>query len=337
VGLRLFERYLENALDKIAGSCICTSAIPLKCAPLKCNPALEEEEEMKLSVESILADKFQRSKQKALERKAETKSKRAKEKKGAKTKGEKKAKEKKSIDTKKPPRAFAPVCAQVAHVKEPPTVEWGVKPSEDESDFSIAAKVLIAGEFLQNRVTRVISSEANDEDAGGKEVDGQGVGVFLQKKVDRFLSSETNGDAGEKEVEARMEGQEPSFPRDAVLSVTPVRMNKKKKVAEQRSDGRGNELNEVGPDDVSYDSFFEDIASRSGSDTDSDSDYTTEVVQVDFDPSKLSDTMDADKFLAREVLRRYAEMTGVSLDELIEEVVDGSMASITLDTFPMER
>jgi hypothetical protein len=294
--LSLFERYLENVLDKIAGSCNFIPPVPQKCIPRTCDPAVEEEEEMKLSVENILADKFQRSKQKARERKVETKAEKKEEEKEA----EKKTKKKKSR------RTFAPVCTSEAHVKQPPTVEWGIKPSEDESDFSSVAKGFAVGEFLQKRVSRLISLETNDEDAG------------------------------EKEMDARVEDEEPTSAGDAVVSVTPVRMNKKKKVVEEIPGKRGNERHEDGPNDASYDySFFDDVDSRSGSD--SDSEYTTEMVQVDFDPSKLADTTDADKYLAREVLRRYAEMTGVSLDELIEEFVDESLASITLDTFPMER
>ena len=72
---------------------------------------------------------------------------------------------------------------------------------------------------------------------------------------------------------------------------------------------------------------------------DEESEYTTELIQVDFDPSKLGNTTDADMYLAREVLRRYAEITGISLDELIEDVVDESLASLTLDAygFPLDR
>jgi hypothetical protein len=301
-----FERYLEKVLDKMAGSCNCRAPTTLKRIARKCDPVLEEEDEaMKLSVENILADKFQRSKRKAQERKA-------------KKKADKMAE---------------------AKVEKPPIVEWGIKPSEDESDFSSVAKGFTLSDHLQKRVSGLITSATNQEDAGGKEMDGEDVGVFLRKQVSRCLRfDKKDGDAGEKEVDATVEDQEPSSAGDVVLSVPPVRMSKKKDVVEHLSDERGIGRNKVGPDDVSYDltydSLFDDIDS-SGSN--GDSECTNELVKVEFDPSKLWDRTDADKFLAREVLRRYAEMTGVSLEELIEEVVDESMASITLDTFPMER
>lgn len=312
----LIDGYLERILDKVCGPC---HSIP---APSRCTPLLEEEDEMEVTVENVLAEKFQRSKQKARERKTE--------KKADKQKQENKANKKKSHETIILPRVFVPPAK-----RRPPSVEWGTCPSDDESERSmkrsvdeiarsfVSSKGFTVGQFLQTKEKE--RSSPKGKYSGENEVNAK----VLKEEQRRSVKEEQRRSVNEKRSSAG----------NAILSVTPVRLNKKKEFVGRRSVARSDKHNEKGPDENedSDDATFNDVDDDSQIESDSDSEYTTEVVKVDFDPAKLAGTTDADKYLAREVLRRYAEMTGVSLDELIEEVVDESMASITLDTFPTLR
>lgn len=238
--------------------------------------------------------------------------------------------------------------------KPVPTYEWGEKISAQDSFTTVetpkepAAAGFTVSDYLQKKFGGIFDkstsknvsddeqSEAAEEavveeldvveesDADEDSVDHLMNGAILNilsVSKDEVEESSLSRGGGTTQSLAPKAGASQKDPEETVIILSE---------ADDMEDGSESLLDaEDNYGDAGGDSLLDDEASE----------YTTELIQVDFDPSKLGNTTDADMYLAREVLRRYAEITGISLDELIEDVVDESLASLTLDAygFPMDR
>jgi hypothetical protein len=317
------ERILEKFFDKVTCSCISNQCVG--------NEPAEKE------VPNYMVVEIQKIHQKAQAKKSEIAEKREARKVNKSKKGpwpSRKMKDKKSSNLKKD-KSNKKEFEMNAEKKGVPTYEWGEKVLEQDS------------------VTT--ASSAHHHDAGVT------VGQFLKKRFDLFEKSirrgekEVPADESSQSVETLVDDSDVDEGKtvknnfaDAILNITPMGRDMPESGAlRSKTAKRGSKKNPeervilLAPAGEDGSESLLDGTDEEGESLldDEESEYTTELIQVDFDPSKLGNTTDADMYLAREVLRRYAEITGISLDELIEDVVDESLASLTLDAygFPLDR
>ncbi len=317
------ERILEKFFDKVTCSCISNQCVG--------NEPAEKE------VPNYMVVEIQKIHQKAQAKKSEIAEKREARKVKKSKKGpwpSRKMKDKKSSNLKKD-KSNKKEFEMNAEKKGVPTYEWGEKVLEQDS------------------VTT--ASSAHHHDAGVT------VGQFLKKRFDLFEKSirrgekEVPADESSQSVETLVDDSDVDEGKtvknnfaDAILNITPMGRDMPESGAlRSKTAKRGSKKNPeervilLAPAGEDGSESLLDGTDEEGESLldDEESEYTTELIQVDFDPSKLGNTTDADMYLAREVLRRYAEITGISLDELIEDVVDESLASLTLDAygFPLDR
>jgi len=312
------EGLLEKFFDKVTCSCIHD-----RCVPEGCGTKREKD------VPDYMVVEIQKIHKKAQAKKAEI----AEKKKARRSKKTEKAQDK---DSKKKDKGGFEMKPASPERKAVPTYEWGEKVLEQDSVTTASthpqlASGITVGEFLHRRFDMFERSmrkgdESTDEESQSEESEVE------EDTVEEFMNGAILNIAPVKDI-AAME----SAPERGAAHTIAARKGRPKDhqqrviILSQAHDEDGSESLLDGDDDGD-ESLLE-------GDEDDDSEYTTELIQVDFDPSKLGNTTDADMYLAREVLRRYAEITGISLDELIEDVVDESLASVTLDAygFPTDR
>ena len=306
------EGILERFFDKVTCTCIKdTRNCVDKCAPTDDN-----------ELPGYMVVEIQKIHQKAQEKKAEMaarkQARRMKKKGNNKDASSKKEKKSKAIGLPKRDKGEKEMKRPSLERKVP---EWGEKVLDEESVSTTASRKaggFTVGQFIQKKfamfehsLTRGKDDESEGMGTQSYFMDSHGAILNIKSVTDTATAGSSAAARIAKSFRSRkgMQGTE-----ERVIFLSP-------------DDEDGTESLLDGDDDG--DLLLED----------EESEYTTELIQVDFDPSKLGNSKEADMYLAREVLRRYAEITGISLDELIEDVVDESLASLTLDTygFPVER